>query len=99
MQTNQETRRVAIYARHSGEGEASIQAQLTALRAHAEENGLEVEREYLDQQGSRAQFDEMMAEAAGEAPRSGRSSSTISVGSRAQRGNSRNIGRSWKRTA
>ena len=25
-------------------------------------------REYLDQQGSRAQFDEMMAEAAGEAP-------------------------------
>ena len=66
-QTTQETTQVALYARHSGQDEGSIQTQLEAMRSHAEENGLEVVREYTDQNGSRAQFDEMMAEAAGEA--------------------------------
>ena len=65
-QTTQETTQVALYARHSGQDEGSIQTQLEAMRSHAEENRLEVVREYFDQQGSRAQFDEMMAEAAGE---------------------------------
>lgn len=66
-QTTPETTQVALYARHSGQDEGSIQTQLEAMRSHAEENGLEVVREYADQNGSRAQFDEMMAEAAGEA--------------------------------
>ena len=66
-QTTQETTQVALYARHSGQDEGSIQTQLEAMRSHAEENGLEVVREYADQNGSRAQFDEMMAEATGEA--------------------------------
>ena len=38
------------------------------MRSHVEENVLEVMREYADQNGSRAQFDEMMAEATGEDP-------------------------------
>ena len=63
---NQETRRVALYARVSGQDEESIQTQLGAMRPHMEEHGLEVVREYADQPGSRAQFDQMMAEAAGE---------------------------------
>ena len=67
-QTTQETTQVALYARHSGQDEGSIQTQLEAMRSHAEENRLEVVREYADQNGSRAQFDEMMAEAAGEDP-------------------------------
>ena len=36
------------------------------MLSHAEENVLEVVREYVDQQGSRAQFDEMLAETARE---------------------------------
>ena len=67
-QESQETRRAALYARHSGEDEGSIETQLGAMRSHAEENGLEVVREYPDQQGSRTGFEEMMAEAAGENP-------------------------------
>ncbi len=67
-QTTQETTQVALYARHSGQDEGSIQTQLEAMRSHAEENRLEVVREYADQNGSRAQFDEMMAEATGEDP-------------------------------
>ena len=65
---NQETRRVALYARVSGRDEESIQTQLGAIQSHVEENGLEVVREYVDQQGSRAQLGEMLAEAAGEDP-------------------------------
>ena len=65
---NQETRRVALYARVSGHDEESIQTQLGAIQSHVEENGLEVVREYVDQQGSRAQLGEMLAEAAGEDP-------------------------------
>ena len=63
---NQETRRVALYARVSGQDEESIQTQLGAMRPHMEEHGLEVVREYVDQQGTPAQFEEMLAEAAGE---------------------------------
>ena len=65
---NEETRRAALYARASGQDEEAIQTQLEAMRPHVEENGLEVVREYVDQQGTRAQFEEMMAEAAGENP-------------------------------
>ena len=65
---NQETRRAALYARASGQDEEAIQTQLDAMQPHVEENGLEVVREYVDQQGSRAQFEEMLAEAAGENP-------------------------------
>ena len=65
---NQENRRVDLYARASGQDEESIQTQLGAMRSHVEENGLEVMREYADQQGSHAQLDEMLAEAAGENP-------------------------------
>ena len=65
---NEETRRAALYARASGQDEESIQTQLDAMQPHVEENGLEVVREYVDQQGTRAQFEEMMAEAAGENP-------------------------------
>ena len=67
-QTTQETRRVVLHARVSGQDEGSIQTQLGAMRSHVEENRLEVVREYADQPGSRAQFDQMMAEAAGEDP-------------------------------
>ena len=67
-QESQETKRAALYARHSGEDEGSIETQLGAMRSHAEENGLEVVREYPDQQGSRTGFEEMMAEATGENP-------------------------------
>ena len=65
---NEETRRAALYARASGQDEESIRTQLEAMQPHVEENGLEVVREYVDQQGTRAQFEEMMAEAAGENP-------------------------------
>ena len=65
---NEETRRAALYARASGQDEEAIQTQLEAMRPHVEENGLEVVREYVDQQGTRAQFEEMMAGAAGENP-------------------------------
>ena len=41
---NQETRRVALYARASGQDEESIQTQLEAMQPHVEENGLEVVR-------------------------------------------------------
>ena len=44
------------------------QTQLEAMQPHVEENRLEVVREYVDQQGTRAQFEEMLAEAAGENP-------------------------------
>ena len=67
-QESQETRRAALYARHSGEDEGSIETQLGAMRSHAEEHGLEVVREYPDQQGSHTGFEQMMAEAAGENP-------------------------------
>ena len=65
---NEETRRAALYARASGQDEESIQTQLDAMQPHVEENGLEVVREYVDQPGTRAQFEEMLAEAAGENP-------------------------------
>ena len=38
------------------------------MQPHVEENGLEAVREYVDQQGTRAQFEEMLAEAAREDP-------------------------------
>ena len=68
MQPNQESNQVALYARVSGQDEGSIQTQLGALRSYAEENGLEVVREYPDQQGSRTGFEEMMPEVTGENP-------------------------------
>ena len=45
-QESQETRRAALYARHSGEDEGSTETQLDAMQPHVEENGLEVVREY-----------------------------------------------------
>ena len=65
---NEETKRAALYARASGQDDEAIQTQLEAMQPHVEENGLEVVREYVDQPGTRAQFEEMMAEAAGENP-------------------------------
>ena len=67
-QESQETNQAALYARVSGEDEGSVETQLGAMRSHAEENSLVVVKEYVDQQGSRAAFEEMMTEAAGEAP-------------------------------
>ena len=65
---NEETKRAALYARASGQDEEAIQTQLEAMQPHVEENGLEVVREYADQPGTRAKFEEMLAEATGENP-------------------------------
>ena len=62
--STEESRKAAIHARVSSENnEDSIQAQSAACRKYIQETGGTLEREYADQGGSRAQFEQMIEDA------------------------------------
>ena len=63
--------KVALYARVSTDDRKGIQAQLDRMRRQAEEGGLEPVSHFTDMNGSREEFDWMMAQATSENPPSG----------------------------
>ena len=60
--------KVALYARVSTDDRKGIQAQLDRMRRQAEEGGLEPVSHFTDMNGSREEFDWMMAQATSENP-------------------------------
>ena len=60
--------KVALYARVSTDDRKGIQAQLDRMRRQAEEDGLEPVSHFTDMNGSREEFDWMMAQATSENP-------------------------------
>ena len=58
-----ESKRVAIYARTSAEDRQALEAEMEKVREYAEGNGHTVAREYVDAEGNRDQFTQMMADA------------------------------------
>ena len=63
MAESQERIKAALYARVSDDDHGAIQAQLDHMRRQAEEYGLEPSIQFTDMNGSRAEFDWMMAQA------------------------------------
>ena len=63
-----ESKRVAIYARTSAEDRQALEAQIEKEREYAEGNGHTVAREYVDAEGNRDQFTQMMADSEQEPP-------------------------------
>ena len=60
--------KVALYARVSTDDRKGIQAQLDRMRRQPEEDGLEPVSHFTDMNGSREEFDWMMAQATSENP-------------------------------
>ena len=68
MAETQERTKIALYARVSNDDYEGIQAQLDRMRSHAEKVGLEPTIQFTDMNGSRQEFDWMMAQATSENP-------------------------------
>ena len=68
MAETQERTKIALYARVSNDDYEGIQAQLDRMRSHAEKVGLEPAIQFTDMNGSRQEFDWMMAQATSENP-------------------------------
>ena len=68
MAESQESIKMALYARVSTDDRKGIQAQLDRMRRQAGEDGLEPVSHFTDMNGSREEFDWMMAQATGENP-------------------------------
>ena len=68
MAESQERIKAALYARVSNDDHGAIQAQLDHTRRQAEEYGLEPSIQFTDMNGSREEFDWMMAQATSEHP-------------------------------
>ena len=68
MAESQEGIRAAMYARVSNNDHGAIMAQLDHMRRQAEEDGLEPVSHFTDMNGSREEFDWMMAQATSENP-------------------------------
>ena len=68
MAETQERTKIALYARVSNDDYEGIQAQLDRMRSHAEKVGLEPAIQFTGMNGSRQEFDWMMAQATSENP-------------------------------
>ena len=70
---------VALYARTSGkdkEAQRAVEAQLNEMRDHAGQNNMDPVNHFVDEHGSREEFDWMMAQVTSDNPPFEPSSST-----------------------